>query len=330
MPTSERVDISENHIYELSPALLDALLKDQTMSTAGKQRNIFWATDDYASLGDGYRYADPIQPHLITSAHGRVVRPRVLKEREQQTARTKERAEVFTPAWLCNRMNNAVDADWFERQDVFNVPQGEHSWKPTTGKIDFPEGKSWQDYVRSIRLEITCGEAPFLVSRYDATSGECIPIAERIGLLDRKLRIVGENVSGEAEWVGWAVTAIKSIYGYEWQGDNLLLARENIFYTFIEYYQKRFSVLPSIDVLMQVAEVVSWNLWQMDGLKGVVPGTCHETVIAIPSLFGDGEEKTYAPCPGCANEDFRLHNGKKCRIMDWAKEKAILFVDTMK
>lgn len=32
-----------------------------------------------------------------------------------------KKAEVFTPAWLCNLMNNHCDEDWFGRSDVFNV-----------------------------------------------------------------------------------------------------------------------------------------------------------------------------------------------------------------
>ena len=77
------------------------------------------------------------------------------------------------------------------------------------------------------RLEITCGEAPYLVSRYDTVTGRTIPISERVGLLDRKLRVVHENTGTEAEWKKWARRAVESVYGYEFQGDNLLLAREN-------------------------------------------------------------------------------------------------------
>ena len=54
------VDILEDSIFRLSPDLLNTLLKDHTMSREGIQRNIFWATSDYESLGEGYQYADPI------------------------------------------------------------------------------------------------------------------------------------------------------------------------------------------------------------------------------------------------------------------------------
>jgi hypothetical protein len=39
-------------------------------------------------------------------------------------------------------------------------------------------------------MEISCGEAPYLVSRYDTVSGNIISVDDRIGLLDRKLRVV--------------------------------------------------------------------------------------------------------------------------------------------
>ena len=44
------------------------------------------------------------------------------------------------------------------------------------------------------RMEITCGEAPYLVSRYDTTTGEPIPIGRRIGLLDRKLCVINRQL----------------------------------------------------------------------------------------------------------------------------------------
>ena len=43
---------------------------------------------------------------------------------------------------------------------------------------------------------MACGEAPYLCSRYDATTGDLIPVLRRIGLLDRKLLLVNANTSG--------------------------------------------------------------------------------------------------------------------------------------
>ena len=108
----------------------------------------------------------------MITIRGMVIRPRVLKSKENQTDRAKGMAEVFTPSWVCNAQNNLVDEAWFGRKDVFNVEDtANHTWKANTDKIEYPKGKTWKDYVRATRMEMTCGEAPYLVSRYDATTG---------------------------------------------------------------------------------------------------------------------------------------------------------------
>ena len=185
------IDIREDDLSAISPAVLATLLRDHTTG-----KNIFWATHDYEALGSVYGYHSEILPELITGEHGMVIRPRVLKSKENQTDRAKDMAEVFTPSWVCNAQNNLVDEAWFGRKDVFNTEDsGKHTWQSNPDKIEFPEGKTWKDYVRATRMEMTCGEAPYLVSRYDTTTGESIPLDQRIGLLDRKLRIVSENLS---------------------------------------------------------------------------------------------------------------------------------------
>ena len=267
-----------------------------------------------------------------------VIRPRVLKSKEQQTDRAKDMAEVFTPSWVCNAQNNLVDEAWFGRKDVFNVEDNEkHTWKPNPQTIEFPEDKTWKDYVRATRLEMACGEAPYLASRYDATTGEPIPIERRIGLLDRKLRIISENVDVSGEWLEWAQTAYKNIYGFEWQGDNLLLAREALLWTFVEFYQAKFQKAPMLKSINYIAYIISWNLWQMDGLKGVVPDSCrHGVTEKIQTLFG--EEEQIVHCLGCQQDDIRRHNGIYCLIRDWGNKdprtgennRKIRFIDLMK
>lgn len=72
----------------------------------------------------------------------------------------------------------------------------DNTWTVNEEKIIFDGKQTWKKYVDSRRLEITCGEAPYLVSRYDTTTGELIvPPINRIGFLDRKLRVVNENTS---------------------------------------------------------------------------------------------------------------------------------------
>ena len=318
------IDIREDDLSAISPEVLATLLRDHTTG-----KNIFWATHDYEALGRAYDYHSEILPELITEEHGMVIRPRVLKSKENQTDRAKDMAEVFTPSWVCNAQNNLVDEAWFGRKDVFNTENSEkHVWQTNSEKITFPEGKTWKDYVRATRMEMTCGEAPYLVSRYDTTTGESIPLQQRIGLLDRKLRVVSENTETSGDWLDWAQTAYKNTYGFEWQGDNLLLAREALLWTFIEYYQAKFGKAPMVKSINYIAYIISWNLWQMDGLKGVVPDSCHTEVEMVDLFSGEGREK---PCQGCLEGGYYHHNGKYCLIRDWANDKKkIRFIDLIK
>lgn len=148
-------DVLEDFIKNLSPNLINILLKDHTTSTPDCQQNIFWATNDYEPLGEEYVYHSPILPHLITGENGHIIMPRTLKNKSKQAERSREMAEVFTPSWVCNLQNNLVDEAWFGRSDVFNHELPDHTWEPTAEKITFPEGKTWRDYVRDTRLEIT-------------------------------------------------------------------------------------------------------------------------------------------------------------------------------
>ena len=328
----DKTDIRENEILKRSPELLSLLLKDHTLSTEDQQVNIFWATNNYAELGEGYQYSDQITVEAITGENDGIIKPRALKSRETQRERSREMAEVFTPSWICNKQCNLVDNAWFGRENVFNEEvdnaDGTHSWIPEKGKILFPEHKTWIDYVKSNRLEITCGEAPYLVSRYDTVTGEAIPIELRIGLLDRKLRIVNENTSTPEEWLRFARLSFMATYGYEWQGDNILLAREALLYTYIDYYRERFGEDPRTETLIDIAHIISWNIWQMDGLKSVIPLSCKNEKVVIKGLFGDEEKEVC--CEGCKKKNMHKHNGTYCKIMDWEEGHPITFVSLIK
>lgn len=316
------IDIKENNLYRLDSRLLEILLVDRTT-----KKNLIWATDNYSSRGPGYKASDNINIYAIIKRNGSIIKPRVEKSKKEQTDRVKSKAEVFTPSWICNAQNNLIDNAWFNSENVFNT-ETEKGWIANTSKIDFPDGKTWQNYVKENRLEITCGEAPYLVSRYDTVSGEEIPIAERIGLLDRKLRVVSENVDSEPEWLEWAKTAFKSVYGFDWQGDNVLLARENLLRTFIDYYVAKFDNFPIIEYLLEIAEIVSWNIWQMDGLKYVIPNSCKTIDETVYTLFG--EERHKEVCEGCKTNNPHKHNGIYCKIKDWQTGKTIKFVSLIK
>lgn len=318
------VDVKENEIYRLDNELLAILLQDHS-----SQKNIIWATDNYASRGYGYSFHDQITIQAITGYNGNVIKPRTEKSQKEQAERIRQKAEVFTPSWICNKQNNLVDNAWFDSNDIFNV-EHDKEWTATKEKITFPtpSGKTWEDYIKDTRLEITCGEAPYLVSRYDAVTGETIDLSKRIGLLDRKLRVVSENVDSEQEWYAWAKIAIQNIYGFEWQGDNVLLARENLLFTFIDYYEKMFGAFPNKEHLREIAAIISWNIWQMDGLKFVIPDSCTSEKERQLTFFEESEDKH--PCEGCASNDPLKHSGTYCIIKDWKANKVVRFVDLLK
>lgn len=236
---------------------------------------------------------------------------------------------MFTPSWICNKQNNLVDNAWFGTDFVFNEEK-DKTWIATDEPIKFPTatGRTWQDYINDVRLEITCGEAPYLVSRYDTVSGDMIELSQRIGLLDRKLRVVSENTQTEEEWLKWAVKSVQNTYGYDWQGDNVLLARENLLFTFIDYYKAKFDKEPTIDILKKIGDILSWNIWQMDGLKFVIPESCRKVEEGQLTLFDMNTEKQ--PCPGCTKNDPYAHTGIYCIIKDWKANKKVTFVSLPK
>lgn len=325
----KNIDILEDDIEQIHPSLLKILLQDKTT-----RRNILWCTKDYENYGEEYDEHREIKANLITREFFNVIQPRAAKSKKIQERRIKKRAEVFTPSWICNEQNNQVDDAWFGRENVFNTPQGT-GWRTKKGKIEFSsDKKTWTDYVDSKRLEVTCGEAPYLVSRYDTTTGVLIPVYERIGIFDRKMRIVNENALNDEEWLKWSIRALKSVYGYEFQGDSVLIARENLLYDYMDFYIDRFKEEPSIELLKKVSNIISWNIWQMDGLKCVVPYSCH----AVPkdyqmSLFDVGDEdakRNMCPCPGCEKNNMFLHTGIYCKIYDWTNlNRSILFIDLL-
>lgn len=263
LPSDTLIDFSDTCLLTFLPVLLQD-------HTTGK--NIIWATDPPHELGVGF--ADEITLEQLDKIQ---LVPRVQKRLADQKKRTSKKAEVFTPTWVCKKMTDVAEKDL--------------------------KGEDWIEYINKTCLEVTCGEAPFLTSRYDATTGKMIAVPDRIGLLDRKLNAITEEHLKDPKiwdyslWLNYAMNAYMSTYGYEWQGDNLLLARCNLFLTLMENFRSLFgneieNHRMSPVLIDAIADVISWNVWQMDGLKKTVPGT------DIP-----------------------------CKIKDWKADKEILFKD---
>ncbi|MEE1153572.1 MAG: Eco57I restriction-modification methylase domain-containing protein [Acutalibacteraceae bacterium] len=290
------------------------LTKKILLQDKATKQNIIWATDSYEQLGYEYFDNSQIQVDLISGINKWIVEPRVQKHIEQQQQRTRSKAEVFTPAWLCNKMNNLCDEQWFGKNNVFNN-EDNIKWSTNPKKIEFPYGKNWQTYLDLRKLEITCGEAPFLCSRYDMSSGQIIPIDNRIGILDRKMRVVNENTSNKNEWIKWTIRAFQSCYGYEYQGDSLLIARINMMLSFYEYYRYKWNEEPTKTLLNKIANIISWNLWQMDGLKGTVPNGVPNKINIQLSIKGFLESEE--------NQE----TNTECYLKNWRADRSLYYSD---
>lgn len=274
---------------------------DNTPKTAPEPSTAFstvmWATDMYEE--HGHSFTDRVEASSLS-----LIRTRVEKSKEEQKRRVKDKAEVFTPTWLVNKMNNLVDDQRLYNGAFNKVSEDDRTWEGSSSPVDFSlTDITWEEYVSSPVIEVAAGEAPYLFSRYDPTSGDQIPVRnnngnfQRVGMLDRRLRVVFENSTTLSEWMRWAIIACMSTYGYEWQGDNLLLARLNMVNTVVDFYKdairsNAWSVPKSTqnELIEAVAEISSWQLWQMDGLKMVQPLSCSEECVSCSKNLNNGHD----------------------------------------
>ncbi|NQH95487.1 restriction endonuclease [Streptococcus suis] len=274
------IDISEESLARESTGLLRTLLKDRTTN-----KSIVWATHSYELLGKGFGVYDRITPSKVTGPYANLIQPRSEKSKYEQKDRTKVRAEVFTPTWLVKQQIDAVDQD-FQDLDL-------------------------EAYLNLKWLEITCGEAPYMVSRYETVTGQALDLEERVGFLDRKLHRLSQQVHEEESWFQGAVIAYQNAYGYEYQGDSLLLARENLLASFIDYYQAKFDQEPSPSQKQTIAQIISYNVLQMDGLTYTSPYSQQAGNTVQLNLFEEIAEQTSQP--------------QKAQIKDWKTNKLIDF-----
>lgn len=73
------IDIVEQRIKDLSPALLKILLSDKTT-----KKSIRWGTDNYNEYGTEYYTDQEITPDLITGDMTVTIQPRVAKSEAEQ------------------------------------------------------------------------------------------------------------------------------------------------------------------------------------------------------------------------------------------------------
>jgi len=282
--------IQENKFFAKFPKILEILLIDRTTSKPTRKHNIIWANDNYSHLGEHYTATSQIKPMLITGEMGHIIKPRALKTNDMQKKRTKSKAEVFTPAWIVKKQNDIVDL----------------------GFID----DNLETYIKRKWLEITCGEAPYMTTRYDMETGEIIPLAQRVGFLDRKLSRINAHINDKAEWQLLVEQAFQSSYGFEWNGDSLLLARENLLYTYRDYYFSKWKQEPVPSLFEVVANIISYNVFQMDGLKYIVP-------LSERREMKINDQLSFFEDP--PQEEWIIKKGKRVRIMNWETNKMEYF-----
>lgn len=325
-PKSPAIDVSESSLRNRGQ-ILDILLIDRSLTTKRKVHNIIWATDSYISYGHGrsnpYSPTREIKRDLITGEHDTLIQPRAAKSRQEQTRRTKDKAEVFTPLRVVKAMNDDVEQN-----------------------LHLPPDHTWQDYLSARWLEITCGEGPFIASRYNPVSNsqQIIKPANRVGFLDRKLKVINKHCNDIDDWLHYAELALQSCYGYEFQGDSLLIARENILMTINDYYKTKFDKQPNIESqaekdgglstkqLEHFAEIISWNIFQMDGLNYTIPLISGQTNNSPANTTVDVDKNqatlfnvSSIKQPKTKKAKPTTKRPKYVKIMDWQKHKTIYF-----
>lgn len=285
-------DVFENEIRTSMPQILNYLLLDRTTSTKRTPKNIIWANEDYIRFGNStYAASEQILPELVTGKNVSMIMSRALKAKTLQKDRTKTKAEVFTPTWVVKMQNDAIDAD-YKNDDL-------------------------ETYIRRTWLEITCGEAPYMTTRYDMETGEVISIVDRVGFVDRKLARINNEINDKAEWQRLVELSYKSSYGFEWNGDSLLIARENLLYTYCDNYLEKWNIEPTMGLMEEIAIIISYNVFQMDGLKFIIPLSEKKERIKDTqlSLFD-----TDAP-----KEEWKVTPGKRVKIMNWSTNRMEFF-----
>lgn len=286
-------DIDEDFIYEMMPEILDILLIDRTKSNQRYTKNIIWANDNFKYLNPKLYGAEAeIKSDLITGKMAGLIKPRSMKSEDQQKVRTKSKAEVFTPTWIVKLQNDEVDKNYID-DDV-------------------------ETYISRKWLEITCGEAPYITSRYDMTTGKYIELKDRVGFLDRKLQRINDEIDDKISWQKYVEKAYKASYGFEWSGDSLFLARENLLFTYIDYFIDKWNEEPLKEFIKDIAIIISYNLFQMDGLKYIIPlSEKIEIVEEIQLDFLDDNDKE--------DKKIKIIPGKRVKIMNWETGKMEFF-----
>lgn len=125
------------------------------------------------------------------------------------------------------------------------------------------EDNFWEEYIQFVMLEADCGTADYLCQRYDTETKEVIPVQDRNGFLDKRLRNLFKNAT-DYNWFPWVKKAYQSIYSYDSLADNVYISRKKMLDTFIDACRHYKNVMPGNNEIHQIAIILSYNIWQMD------------------------------------------------------------------
>jgi len=82
-------------------------------------------------------------------------------------------------------------------------------------------------------------------------------------------------------------------------------------------------------IQQEFAEIISWNIFQMDGIKCVIPMSCKHVNRVIPgeiTMFGVTPDTVKKDeCEGCKFNCPTKHNGIYVKVMDWKFNKPLEF-----
>ena len=288
----DKVNIFENNLRDKMSPIFNILLIDRTKSTKRCIKNIIWANENYIKYdAEKYSATSEIKIELITGEYANIIQPRVLKAAQLQKKRTRTIAEVFTPMEILKQQNDEIDKNY--------------------------HNDNLETYTKRTWIEITCGEAPYIATRYNVITGKLIDLDERVGFLDRKLRKINKECNIKDKWKELVREAYKTSYGFEWNGDSLLLARENLLYTYFDYYDDKWNEEPPLEEIEEIAIIISYNIFQMDGLKCIIPLSDIDTIKKEQlNLFNKTEK---------ISNQTQSKKGQYVKIMNWKENKTEFF-----
>lgn len=102
------VELTKTELEKKYPGILGFLSIGRTSS-----KNIIWTTSNYSRFGKGFMSTDHIPLKYLVNHSRQIVKPRILKSKTKQKKKSKDTAEVFTPAWVYNLQNNIINKERF-------------------------------------------------------------------------------------------------------------------------------------------------------------------------------------------------------------------------